>query len=364
MVRGPNVCVGLFDDPEREQRIFTADGWLRTGDVGVLDDDGYLAIVGRTKEIIIRGGINVAPREIEDLIMEMPGVRAVAVVGVPDERLGEIGCACVVADEPLELDDVVAHLRSRDLATYKLPRDAAARARAPDHTVGQDPQERAPRARPGRRVVIEAVSVEDVALPHGTARVLTLQRPDERNPLDHATVARLRALLEDADADPAIRVVIITGAGPAFSAGGDLRAYIDLYRHDRAFRAFLDEFRGAERALGARPLREHRDGERRVRGRRARARARVRPDHHRRRRPHRRRPHPHRPDRRRRRQPAPRARARRAAREAAAAHRAPVVGRRGGRTPGSRTFSVPGDELRARTLELAGGAGRRTARWR
>ena len=83
VVRGPNVCVGLFDDPEREQRIFTDDGWLRTGDVGVLDDDGYLAIVGRTKEIIIRGGINIAPREIEDLIMEMPGVRAVAVVGVP-----------------------------------------------------------------------------------------------------------------------------------------------------------------------------------------------------------------------------------------------------------------------------------------
>jgi acyl-CoA synthetase (AMP-forming)/AMP-acid ligase II len=121
VVRGPNVCVGLFDDPEREQRVFTDDGWLRTGDVGVLDDDGYLAIVGRIKEIIIRGGINIAPREIEDLIMEMPAVRAAAVIGVPDERLGEIGCACVVAERALELDEVVAHLRSRDLATYKLP---------------------------------------------------------------------------------------------------------------------------------------------------------------------------------------------------------------------------------------------------
>ncbi len=96
--------------------------------------------------------------------------------------------------------------------------------------------------------MIEAVSVEDIALPHGMARVLTLQRPDERNPLDHTTVARLRSLLEHADADPAIRVVIITGAGPAFSAGGDLRAYIDLYRDPPAFRAFLDEFR----ALNAR----------------------------------------------------------------------------------------------------------------
>ena len=96
--------------------------------------------------------------------------------------------------------------------------------------------------------MIEAVSVEDVALPHGAARVLTLQRPDERNPLDHATVARLRALVDDADVDPAFRVVIITGAGPAFSAGGDLRAYLDLYRNRQAFRAFLDEFR----ALNAR----------------------------------------------------------------------------------------------------------------
>jgi enoyl-CoA hydratase/carnithine racemase len=96
--------------------------------------------------------------------------------------------------------------------------------------------------------VIETVVVEDVALPHAAARVLTLQRPEERNPLDHTTVARLRSLLDHADADPAIRVVIITGAGPAFSAGGDLRAYLDLYRNPPAFRAFLDEFR----ALNAR----------------------------------------------------------------------------------------------------------------
>lgn len=95
---------------------------------------------------------------------------------------------------------------------------------------------------------MNAVEVEDVALPHGAARVLTLQRPNERNPLDHMTVARLRALADAADVDPTIRVLIITGAGPAFSAGGDLRAYLDLYRNRHAFRAFLDEFR----ALNAR----------------------------------------------------------------------------------------------------------------
>ena len=123
LVRGPNVCVGLFDDPERERAIFTDDGWLRTGDTGVLDDDGYLSIVGRTKEIIIRGGLNIAPREIEDLLCELPGVRAAAVIGLPDERLGELACACVVADDgaALDLEQVVAFLRDRDIATYKLP---------------------------------------------------------------------------------------------------------------------------------------------------------------------------------------------------------------------------------------------------
>jgi acyl-CoA synthetase (AMP-forming)/AMP-acid ligase II len=125
MVRGPNVCVGLFDDPERERSIFTEDGWLHTGDAGVLDDERYLSIVGRKKEIIIRGGLNIAPREIEDLLCEMPEVRAAAVIGLPDDRLGEITCACVVVDDGAErepdLDRVVDFLRARDLATYKLP---------------------------------------------------------------------------------------------------------------------------------------------------------------------------------------------------------------------------------------------------
>ena len=124
LVRGPNVCVGLFDDPERERAIFTDDGWLRTGDAGTLDATGHLSIVGRTKEIIIRGGLNIAPREIEDLLCEMPGIRAAAVVGLPDTRLGEITCACVVVDGAApSLDDVVSFLRSRDLASYKLPQD-------------------------------------------------------------------------------------------------------------------------------------------------------------------------------------------------------------------------------------------------
>jgi enoyl-CoA hydratase/carnithine racemase len=103
----------------------------------------------------------------------------------------------------------------------------------------------APVDQPPAHEPVEAplVLVEDVPLTHGVARVLTLNRPDQRNPLDHATVTRLHALVTEADADPLARVLVITGAGPAFSAGGDLRAYIELYRDERRFRAFLDEFR-------------------------------------------------------------------------------------------------------------------------
>ncbi len=122
-VRGPNVCLGFFADPQQTASSFTPAGWFRTGDLGTLDEDGYVTVVGRRKEVIIRGGLNIAPREIEDLISEMPGVIEVAVIGVADERLGEVVCACIVAEDQTEvdLDKLVAFLRSRDLATYKLP---------------------------------------------------------------------------------------------------------------------------------------------------------------------------------------------------------------------------------------------------
>jgi acyl-CoA synthetase (AMP-forming)/AMP-acid ligase II len=123
-VRGPNTCVGFFADEERTKATFDADGWVRSGDVGELDGDGYLSIVGRKKEIIIRGGLNIAPREIEDLMAGFPEVARAAVVGLPDDRLGERMCACVVLHPPasaLTLDEVVARLKTSGLATYKLP---------------------------------------------------------------------------------------------------------------------------------------------------------------------------------------------------------------------------------------------------
>lgn len=122
-VRGPNTCVGFFDDPERTGATFASDGWVSTGDLVTMGSDGYLTVVGRKKEIIIRGGLNVAPREIEELLTSFDEVERAAVVGLPDDRLGERLCACVVLQpgRALELPTVVERLRASGLATYKLP---------------------------------------------------------------------------------------------------------------------------------------------------------------------------------------------------------------------------------------------------
>ena len=94
-VRGPNTCVGYFDDPERTASTFV-DGWVLSGDLVAEDVDGYVTVVGRKKEIIIRGGLNITPREIEEMLTLFPEVERAAVVGLPDERLGERMCACVI----------------------------------------------------------------------------------------------------------------------------------------------------------------------------------------------------------------------------------------------------------------------------
>lgn len=120
--RGPNTCVGFFNDEERTGRTF-ADGWVRSGDLAVMDQGGWLTVAGRKKEIIIRGGMNITPREVEDLLVGFPEVDRAAVVGLPDERLGERACACVVLvpGATLTLVTVLERLRAIGLAAYKLP---------------------------------------------------------------------------------------------------------------------------------------------------------------------------------------------------------------------------------------------------
>jgi acyl-CoA synthetase (AMP-forming)/AMP-acid ligase II len=122
-VRGPNTSIGFLDDEVRSKATYLPDGWVRSGDLAQIDADGYMTVVGRKKEIIIRGGVNIAPREIEDMLVAFPEVERAAVVGIPDARLGERSCACVILRPGSELafDTMTARLRNSGLATYKLP---------------------------------------------------------------------------------------------------------------------------------------------------------------------------------------------------------------------------------------------------
>jgi acyl-CoA synthetase (AMP-forming)/AMP-acid ligase II len=122
-VRGYNVMRGYFDDAAETAKTVDADGWLHTGDVGVMDERGYLRITDRIKDMFICGGFNCYPAEIENLIFQHPGVAQVAVIGIPDERMGEVGMAFVVPrpDAKLEPDALIAWCREK-MANYKAPR--------------------------------------------------------------------------------------------------------------------------------------------------------------------------------------------------------------------------------------------------
>jgi non-ribosomal peptide synthetase component E (peptide arylation enzyme) len=119
---GPSVHLGYHKNPAANAELFTADGWFRTGDLGEIDRAGNLKIVGRLKEIINRGGKKFFPREIEEILYTHPKIVHAAIVGVPDPRLGERNCLCVIprGGERVELDEIVAFLRDQ-IATYKLP---------------------------------------------------------------------------------------------------------------------------------------------------------------------------------------------------------------------------------------------------
>ena len=122
--RGPSHMIEYFNDDEQTDALFTPEGFSRSGDLGRMDDDGYVRVTGRLKDIIIRGGMNISAREIEDRLVRHPAIADVAVVGMPDERLGEKVCVYVVLAESsvaLTLKDVTDYLRAQKLATQKLP---------------------------------------------------------------------------------------------------------------------------------------------------------------------------------------------------------------------------------------------------
>ncbi len=137
-VKGPNVFAGYWRMPEKTREEFTPDGWFRTGDVGRWSSDGYLSIVGRSKDLIISGGYNVYPKEIELVIDALPGVLESAVVGVPHPDFGEAVTAVVVLREGAALDEatVIAHVKSQ-IANYKVPKRVLFARELPRNAMGK-----------------------------------------------------------------------------------------------------------------------------------------------------------------------------------------------------------------------------------
>ena len=123
VLRGPSVMSHYLDDPAATAAALSEDGWLKTGDIGAMDADGLLRIVGRAKDMFIVGGFNAYPAEIENLMLAHPAIRSVAVIGIPDERLGEVGMAFVVLEEGATATPEELIAWSRDhMANYKAPR--------------------------------------------------------------------------------------------------------------------------------------------------------------------------------------------------------------------------------------------------
>ncbi|MDP9972737.1 malonyl-CoA/methylmalonyl-CoA synthetase [Variovorax paradoxus] len=137
-VSGPNVFAGYWRMPKKTKEEFTADGFFKTGDVGKIDGRGYVTIVGRSKDLIISGGYNVYPAEIEGYINELPGVAESAVVGVPHPDFGEVGVAIVIAkgNGALDPDAIVAELKSK-LANFKIPKRCFVVPELPRNTMGK-----------------------------------------------------------------------------------------------------------------------------------------------------------------------------------------------------------------------------------
>ncbi len=138
MIKGPTITPGYWNKPEANKAAFTEDGWFHTGDAARQDEDGYYYIVDRWKDMFISGGENVYPVEVENVIYQMSGVLENAVIGIPDEKWGEVGRAYVVLKAGANIDDaaVIEHCRSQ-LATYKVPKQVRMIDELPHNATGK-----------------------------------------------------------------------------------------------------------------------------------------------------------------------------------------------------------------------------------
>jgi fatty-acyl-CoA synthase len=142
-VRGPNVMRGYWNDPQATRAALSEDGWFRTGDLARLDEEGYYWIVGRSKDVIISGGENIHPAELENVLADCPAIAEAAVVGVEDAKWGEVACACIVAKAGTEIsENSVLELFQDRLARYKHPRRVVFLDTLPKNAMGkvQKPQ--------------------------------------------------------------------------------------------------------------------------------------------------------------------------------------------------------------------------------
>jgi HIP---CoA ligase len=154
VLRGGSVMAHYLDDPEGTALTLSPEGWLRTGDIGIIDETGCLAIVGRLKDMFIVGGFNAYPAEIENFLLRHPDIRQAAVIGIPDQRLGEVGMAFVVTDPATASSSAIIEWCRGQMANYKVPRVVAVVDEIPVNATGKvmkDDLRASPAARRARR---------------------------------------------------------------------------------------------------------------------------------------------------------------------------------------------------------------------
>ena len=219
---GDEAFAGYWNRPDADEKAIR-DGWYHTGDTGHLDADGDLWVDGRLDDMIISGGENIHPLEVEDVLARHPAVSEVAVVGAPDDRLGTRVVAVVVGD---------GHRRG---ARRPLPRLATgalqaaprvpSRRGAAEERVREDPAQGAARRAEGERVSeYDGFRVEHDA-ERGVATI-TLDVPGKFNRVSMAARDQLAAVFAELDRDDAVRFVVLTGAGGQFTAGGDIAGFL------------------------------------------------------------------------------------------------------------------------------------------
>jgi long-chain acyl-CoA synthetase len=136
-IRGPQVMAGYWQRPDETAKVMTADGYFRTGDIGVVDDRGWFKVVDRKKDMILVSGFNVYPNEIEEVIMQMPGIAECGAIGIPDDKAGEaVKVVIVKKDAAVTEADVRAHCEA-NLTGYKRPKVIEFRADLPKTPVGK-----------------------------------------------------------------------------------------------------------------------------------------------------------------------------------------------------------------------------------